>query len=228
MGYHPRKHGREDLHRQGAGQQGALRWHESRRIYCGNVHAPPENFASEALSGDFTIISRITSLSQIGVSSNTYPTNDMLVKDARGDFITFSVYRSPNNGTPYYTVFGKMKIKSSQFVSISGGIGAQQIPSFPFWRKLTRVAGVYTPYTSQDGINWTAVTAGFGFSAVYDPSQVGIAAYTLNQDISGVASEAILDNISVNGVIPSFTDADSGQVANPGDAERQGLVTLHN
>lgn len=172
-----------------------------------------ENFAYQSVTGDFTIIRRLTGITAVG--SVSYPASDILALDSTGSFVTFQVQLQ--NGVPFYSVYGRRKADNRWF-NVVGGIPNQQV-TFPFWSKLTRVAGVYTPYTSQDGVSWTQVATGFSLPALHDPTKVGIDVYTTNQATAGDLAQATVDNISVNGVLPSFTDADFGTTGNVGSGE---------
>lgn len=184
------------------------------------------NYASEPLSGDFTIQTKILSVVPSNTQSFT-PSSGILIQDANGSFVGFDIAEIHN--ALYYEVYSAWHTsgtyKTNTYLS---GIGV----TTPVWFKLTRTAGLYTPYTSPDGTNWTQITApfyitgGFGTEPVKDPTNVGFSAlsgyFTANQYGIGTFS-----NIAINGVAPVLTDADFGNTnSSPGGGEPNAPLTI--
>lgn len=169
------------------------------------------NFASQPVSGDFTVIKRMTTLTSVGANSS--PEAGILTVGNSGPswvFVKLSIVKTA--GVYYLQGAYARYIAGSHGIWISA-FATQTISdpnTTPFWLKLAKVGVGYNFYKSSDGSSWINLAAGF------TPPSVGAISAGLYVDdgtrTSGSMATSTADNISINGAVPSFTDSDFGNV----------------
>lgn len=161
------------------------------------------NFASQSLSGDFTAVSRVTSLTV----TNTARTPEVgilgMTSGSHPVFTEMSIFKW--NGNFFLQV--QYSARSTQWAWNNVYLAQISDPATsPLWLKLTRTSGVFTAYSSSNGTSYTPLASGFSPGGT-DPTSIGIFADSGDPTI-GNFGNGTLDNISINASGPVFTDAD--------------------
>jgi len=138
------------------------------------------HFVYQALSGDGTIVARVTS------ASNTYAQAGIMIREtldagAKSMFIGYyatqfyTAYRTTTGGTP----------------SSARNNGA---PPLPYWVKLVRSGSSFTGYQSLDGLNWAVV----GTSQTISMAQSVYVGLAMSSGSTGALYTGTLDSVSIN------------------------------
>lgn len=169
------------------------------------------NFSSMVMpaGGNFTISAHLASM-----TGGTQPGTVILVSDTTGlaSETYFGVYDV--NGTMYLG-FVQAHISKAQW-SVNTVYAQPFVGSLPAWLELSAVNGIFTAYTSSDGVNWTSIAV----APTQDTNSVsaGIAVFSGDTN-AGSFGTATLDHILVNNATPTFTNADFGTTGNAGTGE---------
>ena len=166
------------------------------------------NYVSQPLTGDGTIVARVTSQSD----TDPWAKAGVMIK------------QSTAGGTPY-ALLGVTPGYGVHFeYGYNTDVGGESY-SFPnAWLKLTRTGSTITAYSSADGSTWTPV--GATTISLTDPVTIGLFTTAHN---AGALSTATFDNVSVtaggSSALPSpWADADVGSPAVAGSASYAGGV----
>jgi len=137
------------------------------------------NFAYQILSGDGSIVARVTS------SSLTSATPSVLIRDSLNP-------SAMSAALGYYQSTAYLNYRATTGGSSSQASAA--VGSLPYWLKVSRSGSSVSAYTSADGVNWapvgTTLTINMGQN-VY----IGLGVYTGN---TSTLATATFDNVSVN------------------------------
>jgi outer membrane protein assembly factor BamB/regulation of enolase protein 1 (concanavalin A-like superfamily) len=134
------------------------------------------NYVSQSLTGDGTIVARVTSQS----NTDLWAKSGIMIKQSTTSGSSYALLAvTPGNGITFQHNYNS---------SVSGG-------SYTFpgaWLKLTRAGSTITAYSSADGITWTQV--GTTTISMSDPVTVGIFVCSHN---SGALNTSTFDNVSI-------------------------------
>ena len=166
------------------------------------------NYVSQPLTGDGTIVARVTS------QSNTDPWAKAGVM----------IKQSTTSGSPY-ALLGVTPGNGVHFEhGYNTDVGGESYTFPNAWLKLTRTGSTITAYSSADGTTWTPV--GATTISLTDPVTIGLFTTAHNASALGTAT---FDNVSVTAgsasALPSpWADADVGGPAVAGSGSYSGGV----
>lgn len=146
------------------------------------------HFVYQSLSGDGTIIARVTS-----AQGSTYPEAGVMIREtlatnSRQAYVAYRPYTSPS-------IYFKYRL------SAGGGTSALSatVSGLPYWVKLVRSGNTFTAYRSSDGVSWfqvgTAQTISMGQS-----TYVGLAVSSTSDP---TLATALVDGVSINSAAQS-------------------------
>src|SRR5260221_508704 len=136
------------------------------------------HFVYQGLSGDGTIVARVTSMQggQVGV---------MIRETLTPGSTDALVYFQPNQAYLYYrATTGASTSTQATFFAAS---------AYPYWVKLVRAGNSFSAYISLDGLNWTQV----GTSQTITMAQNVYIGLAESSDSTSVLDTATFDNVSV-------------------------------
>jgi len=165
------------------------------------------NFAYEPITGDNTVIARISSLT--GTSDGAYASAGVMIRDGTAANAPFAFVISGVNGADF-----KYRTSAGAAAAESGWKNTQ---TPVYWVKLVRVGNTFTAYTAPDvsgspGL-WTQIGATQTI-AMTNPT-VGLAVTANNNAASATAA---FTNFSVTATTGGLTDADIGSPGDSGSA----------
>ncbi len=147
-------------------------------------------YASKTLSGDGTIIARVTGT---GTGSNTWAKGGVMIRDSANGgsmhaMMVMTGDSTAGNGASfqYRTATDGASGNSDSTVSVKP----------PYWVKIERVGGSFTGYHSADGKTWS--TVGTTIIEMEDPVLIGIA---VTSHAAGEDRTFEFDNISATGTV---------------------------
>ena len=135
------------------------------------------NYVSQSLSGDGTIVARVTAQS----NTDLWAKSGVMIKQSTTSGSAYALLAAtPGNGITFQYGYNS---------SVSGG-------SYTFpnaWLKLTRSGNTITAYSSADGTTWTQV--GRTTMSMTDPVTIGIFVCAHN---AGAVNTSTFDNVSIS------------------------------
>jgi RHS repeat-associated protein len=149
--------------------------------FVGNTNADQCHFAYQGLSGDGTIVARVVSAS--GTTSNQV---GLMIREtlSAGATMAFVDFDTNSYGYFYYrTTTGA----SGTYNSLGAGL------TLPYWLKLVRSGNTFTPYSSTDGVNWTAIA-----SETITMAQNVYVGLAVESGSNSTLSTATFDNVSIS------------------------------
>ena len=179
------------------------------------------NFAYQILSGDGSIVARVTS-----VSPNS-ATPGIMIRDSLNPnaMSAFGAYFASNSYLNYRSTTGG---NTSQSSAVAGPL--------PYWLKLTRSGSSISAFTSPDGVNWTPI----GASQTINMSPSVYVGLVVCSNSTSTLATATFDDVSVNSTtVPapaiSSVSANTGSIGNQvvisgsgfGSAQSTSIVTLN-
>lgn len=176
------------------------------------------NFASETISGDFFLSAQLMATTGTTTGPGTSgPAVALLVKTAKRSYVMVVVHKF-SDGNYYLDLTASVYLGAG--LGYSGlGYSNQQRATIPGWIAIGRVGNIYTGYASTDGHTWTAFSAFTLTKDGGDPSNAGVAIWSGDVTARNMAT-ATLQNISLAGTPPNFTDTDAGSTGgNVGSGE---------
>jgi RHS repeat-associated protein len=103
------------------------------------------HFAYQPLSGDGSIVARVTN-----IQGGYVPQVGVMIRETLDPAATNAfVYFAPN--------FGVLRYRSSTDASTSAQNASFAGPNYPYWVQLTRAGNVFTGSVSLDAVNWTQI-----------------------------------------------------------------------
>ena len=139
-------------------------------------------FVYQPLSGDGSIVARVTSL-----SGYTYYQAGVLIRESLSPSSTTGfIYFYPNQGDFY-----DRPTTGASAVDQTTGVSS---PAYPYWAKLVRSGNNFSAYLSADGFNWTQVGT---TTTIVMATNVYIG-LTSTGSGSGALETATFDNVSIN------------------------------
>ena len=98
------------------------------------------HFLYQPLSGDGTIVARVTSL-----QGGTYPRVGVMIRETLDPAATYAQMSFYNASVQFWTRASTGAYASVQYTSF---------PGLPYWIKLVRSGNTFSAYASSDGVNW--------------------------------------------------------------------------
>jgi regulation of enolase protein 1 (concanavalin A-like superfamily) len=178
--------------------------------YNGIAASPDQlNFASQTLSGDLTLVAKVTSLSD---TSELAQAGIMVRADSSSTSAFGAIVDTPSDGIRFY--WRNSDGGTSDHRTITGSTAE--------WVKLTYVNGVVDAYYSSDGLNWTEVFEPEAFSSI--PTSVS-AGLMVSAHSSGLATGTFTNVALTPTTLPSgWSDTDIGSPGIPGGASFDGTT----
>jgi len=160
------------------------------------------HYAYRTLSGDGTIVARVTSVQNVNAwtKAGVMMRNSLSASAAQGFMI---VAASSAKGTP----FQRRPLDGGTSVSTSGAL-----VTAPYWVKLVRAGNLITAYESADGTSWVVV--GSDSFTMGSSILVGLA---VSSHVAGTNATATFDNVSVTAASPPPNAPPNVSIASPAD-----------
>jgi hypothetical protein len=186
------------------------------------------NVASTTVTGNFTEIFEVTGLGSAtgafgGITAMEYGTYNNLTDTNKA--FAFGVLLNAGN---YDLVIQSVTELSSSRWGGGGTVYSQPVTyAFPFYIQISRSGNTYTFSQSSNGTSYSTVTTATTTGGSINPTLVGIAAWAGNTT-SGSFGTMTGQNFTVNGSVPSLTDADmwttGGNVGSEGPEVQAGTL----
>lgn len=169
-------------------------------------------FAYKQITGDFTMIARVTSVANVGSGSAKA---GIMLRDSLGTSSSrFWIAITPNV-TVERAVLGWTNMQYGQNIALKS-IG---IPQMPYWVKVERVGNRVQGFHSPNGADWSPSSVS-DMAAMPATIYVGLFGASM---VSGTASTATFDNVRITGgdggETPKIPPAPFAIYAAPGDAQ---------
>ena len=175
------------------------------------------NLASETVSGDQTMIARVTSLG----NTNSWAKAGVMFRDSSAaGAMCVDVLATVGNGV---TMEWRSSTGGATYSTTIAGVAAPSA-SNPVWVMLVKSGNTYMGYYSLNGSTWTEV----GSTSVTFSNVGYLAGLAVTSHNNGTATTATFDNVSVAPTLPSgWLDADIGSPSLAGSAScTAGVYTL--
>jgi len=166
------------------------------------------HYVYQPMAGDGTIVARVVSLQ----GGSSYVSAGVMIREALS---ADSTNAKTADWRSYGAIYFDVRSTTGGSTTEPGGVSA----TLPYWVKVTRSGGIFSSYTSSDGMNWTQV----GTSQTISMAQNVYVGLTVTSGTTTALATATFDNVSVN-LTPAqplpnpWLDQDVGSVGVTGSA----------
>ena len=138
------------------------------------------NFAYTTMTGDGTIIGRVSSIT----AGSVWARSGLMMRDSLATGSKFA-FAGVSKGQGSYFI-RRTSDNATATTSNTAGIAA------PYWFKLTRVGNVFTAYRSVDGVAWTSM----GSTTITMGATIYVGLATTSNNLSALAT-SVVDNLQI-------------------------------